>query len=191
MTAPRPRMLVVSSATFSFRCSPVVVRNFPRRFASSRLALKDRRLLLVHHQRRSKLLQRALSSRPRVELHPQRHLPAQVVVCPLLRLVVRHSVVRLQHQRHGQHARRHARPSVVQHVQPGKLLVLEQLPTLARQPPGEAFRPRTLPCTPCPPRTTLAAPTVSPASRVPRSADRFLHPTRPTLRSGSPLSGRL
>ena len=37
LTAPRPRMFVVSSATFSFRFSPDLARNFPRRFASSRL----------------------------------------------------------------------------------------------------------------------------------------------------------
>ena len=52
----------------------------------------------MDQQLRPKLLQRALRKRPRVQLHPQRYLPAQVVVRPLLRFLVRHLLIRLQHK---------------------------------------------------------------------------------------------
>ncbi len=87
----------------------------------------------VNDQLRAKQLQCGLGERAFFQLGPQRHLPAQVVVGPLLGLVVRDLIVGLQQENGGQQRGRHAGAAVVGAVEIGEIFVFEQLSPHARQ----------------------------------------------------------
>src|SRR5207244_9678286 len=124
--------------------------------------------LFVQDQLRAKLLQRAFSKRSYIQLDSQCDLPLQVEGGPTSGFVIRNPVIRLQHQRGGQQARRHTRPPVVATVACGKVFVTEQLISLRGQEPVE----------------------VPPADEVRKQGVRLKHPTlrRPLTQHSCPLS---
>src|SRR5207302_7403943 len=89
--------------------------------------LEDGTRLFVQDQLRSKLLQRTFGKRSHIQLDSQCYLPLQVEGGPTRGFVIQNPVIRLQHQRGGQQARRHTRPSVVATVERGEVFVTEQL----------------------------------------------------------------
>src|SRR6266536_1006310 len=101
--------------------------------------LEDGTGLCVQDQLRSKLLQRAFRKRSHVQLDSQCYLPLQVEGGPTSGFVIRNPVIRLQHQRGGQQARRHTRPPVVATVECGEVFVTEQLIPLRGEKPVEVL----------------------------------------------------
>src|SRR5438445_460877 len=103
--------------------------------------LEDGTRLFVQDQLRSKLLQRAFSKRSHIQFDSQCYLPLQVEGGPTSGFVIRNPVIRLQHQRGGQQARRHTRPPVVAAVECGEVFVTEQLIPLRGKEPVEVLPP--------------------------------------------------
>ena len=118
--APRPRTLVVSSATFMPRfCrypAPGPAAEGPRiPPAPCRAGLLG-----------AKHLQPTLGKGPVFHLNPQGYFPPEVKVGPGLGLGVAHLVVGLEQQRRRQQAGRHTVPAVVGTVELGEIRVSEQ-----------------------------------------------------------------
>src|SRR5450756_138441 len=82
---------------------------------------------------RPKQLQGTLHERPRLERQAQCGFPAQVKRRPRRGFLIRHPVVGLQQQYCREEAGGNTRTTIVQNVQRGKLIVAEQLATLASQ----------------------------------------------------------
>ncbi len=126
-TAPRPRMGVVSMTA-----ERVVRFNKP---AARTPRPRDRRSgpCLLEHQPSTEALRRAFRAELLVQLQAQRDLPTQVESAARDRLLVRHGIMRLQKQRHGELRRRDARASEVLAVQCDKIHIAKPVRTLASQ----------------------------------------------------------
>src|SRR6266566_4640530 len=170
LTAPRPRMCVVSKG--QLHLLPLMLRMaflpYPAPLGHLQTLLEDGACLFVQEQLCAKLLQRAFRKRSHIQLDSQCYLPLQVEGGPTSGFVIRNPFIRLQHQRGGQQARRYTWTPIVGAIQSSEVLVAEQLISLRGQEPVE----------------------VPPADEVRKQGVRLKHPTlrRPLTQHSCPLS---